>query len=54
MFINIKKRFESESIRFFGLNKNIIMILVQIGSGSSNLDTFFEDGFANFIQKKKN
>lgn len=29
------------------------MILVQIGSGSSNLDTFFEDGFTNFIKKKK-
>ena len=30
------------------------MFLVQIGSGSANLDTNFEDGFSNFIKRKKN
>ena len=30
------------------------MCLVQIGSGSANLDTNFEDGFSNFVKKKKN
>ena len=28
------------------------MSLVQIGSGSSNLDSNIEDGFANFVRKK--
>jgi len=29
------------------------MCLIQIGSGSANLDTKFQDGFSNFIKKKK-
>tara|TARA_B100000900_G_scaffold411892_1_gene432510 strand:- start:1841 stop:2521 length:681 start_codon:yes stop_codon:yes gene_type:complete len=29
------------------------MILVQIGAGSANFDTDLEDGFSNFIKKKK-
>ncbi len=30
------------------------MNLVQIGAGSGNLDKNIEDGFTNFIEKKKN
>jgi len=30
------------------------MCLIQIGSGSASLDTHIEDGFSNFIIKKKN
>ena len=30
------------------------MCLIQIGSGSANLDTKLQDGFSNFIKKKKN
>ena len=29
------------------------MCLIQIGSGSASLDTHIEDGFSNFIIKKK-
>jgi FkbM family methyltransferase len=29
------------------------MCLIQIGSGSASLDTYIEDGFSNFIVKKK-
>ena len=29
------------------------MCLVQIGSGSASLDTNIQDGFSNFIKKKK-
>ena len=29
------------------------MCFIQIGSGSANLDTNSEDGFANFIKKNK-
>ena len=28
------------------------MFLVQIGSGSANFDTHFEDGFTNFVNSK--
>ena len=30
------------------------MILIQIGAGSANFDTDSEDGFSNFVKKKKN
>ena len=29
------------------------MCLIQIGSGSASLDTYIQDGFSNFIRKKK-
>jgi len=29
------------------------MCLIQIGSGSANFDTYVQDGFSNFIRKKK-
>ena len=29
------------------------MNLIQIGSGSANFDTHFEDGFSNFVKRKK-
>ena len=29
------------------------MFLVQIGPGSASLDTNFEDGFSNFVKRKK-
>ena len=29
------------------------MSLIQIGSGSASLDTYIQDGFSNFIIKKK-